>query len=126
MALDDRPDGTADSTAAPSAPHKDLYEVGEMPPMGHVPKQMYAWTIRRERHGEPDQSFRTEIVDVPELGTAVFLILSLRPSMRAWKRWMHRVPWSSCGCVPSWIGSLMPRRFAWTNSTTDSRTSYLV
>ncbi|MEM1417175.1 MAG: crotonyl-CoA carboxylase/reductase, partial [Myxococcota bacterium] len=31
------------------APEKDLYEVGEMPPMGFVPKQMYAWTIRRER-----------------------------------------------------------------------------
>ncbi|OWU70099.1 crotonyl-CoA reductase [Roseovarius sp. 22II1-1F6A] len=75
MALDDRPDGTADSTAAPSAPQKDLYEVGEMPPMGHVPKQMYAWTIRRERHGEPDQSFRTEIVDVPELGSSDVLVL---------------------------------------------------
>ena len=24
------------------APEKDLYEVGEMPPLGHVPKQMYA------------------------------------------------------------------------------------
>ncbi|MEO0580559.1 MAG: crotonyl-CoA carboxylase/reductase, partial [Pseudomonadota bacterium] len=27
---------------------KDLYEVGEIPPLGHVPKQMYAWTIRAE------------------------------------------------------------------------------
>ena len=36
------------------APEKDLYEVGEMPPLGYVPKQMYAWAIRRERHGEPD------------------------------------------------------------------------
>ncbi len=24
------------------APEKDLYEVGEMPPMGYVPKKMYA------------------------------------------------------------------------------------
>jgi len=30
------------------APKKDLYEVGEIPPMGHVPKQMYAWAIRRK------------------------------------------------------------------------------
>ncbi|MEQ3624419.1 MAG: crotonyl-CoA carboxylase/reductase [Celeribacter sp.] len=71
MALDDR----ADSTAAGNAPQKDLYEVGEMPPMGHVPKQMYAWTIRRERHGEPDQSFRSEVVDVPELGSSDVLVL---------------------------------------------------
>ncbi|PPD25011.1 MAG: crotonyl-CoA carboxylase/reductase, partial [Methylomonas sp.] len=25
---------------------KDLYEVGEIPPLGHVPKNMYAWAIR--------------------------------------------------------------------------------
>ena len=45
------------------APEKDLYEVGEIPPMGYVPKQMYAWTIRRERHGEPDKAFQVEVVD---------------------------------------------------------------
>ncbi|MDB4558935.1 crotonyl-CoA carboxylase/reductase [Amylibacter sp.] len=46
------------------APEKTLYEVGEIPPMGHVPEQMYAWTIRRERHGEPDKAFEVEVVDV--------------------------------------------------------------
>ncbi len=44
---------------------KDLYAIGEIPPLGHVPAQMYAWTIRRERHGEPEQSFQVEIVDTP-------------------------------------------------------------
>ena len=24
---------------------RDLYEIGEIPPMGHVPPNMYAWTI---------------------------------------------------------------------------------
>ena len=38
----------------PAQPVKDLYEIGEIPPLGHVPKNMYAWAIRRERHGEPD------------------------------------------------------------------------
>ena len=33
--------------AAYSAPEKDLYDVGEMPPLGYVPKSMYAWAIRR-------------------------------------------------------------------------------
>ena len=32
---------------------KDLYEIGEIPPLGHVPAKMYAWAIRRERHGPP-------------------------------------------------------------------------
>ena len=42
MALDHSP-----SIAAYEAPEKDLYAVGEMPPMGYVPKSMYAWAIRR-------------------------------------------------------------------------------
>ena len=46
------------------APEKDLYEVGEIPPMGFVPKQMYAWTIRRERHGNPTKAFKVEVVDI--------------------------------------------------------------
>ena len=57
------------------APQKDLYEVGEMPPMGHVPKQMYAWAIRRERHGDPDSAMLQEVVDVPELDSQDVLVL---------------------------------------------------
>ena len=47
------------------APEKDLYELGEIPPFGYVPKQMYAWAIRRERHGEPEKAFQVEVVDTP-------------------------------------------------------------
>ena len=54
---------------------KDLYEVGEIPPLGHVPKQMYAWAIRRERHGEPEQAMQVEVVDVPELDSHDVLVL---------------------------------------------------
>ena len=57
------------------APEKDLYELGEIPPMGYVPKQMYAWTIRRERHGTPDESFKVEVVDVPTLDAHEVLVL---------------------------------------------------
>lgn len=69
---------TADTTpaiAAYDAPKKDLYEVGQIPPMGHVPKQMYAWAIRRERHGEPDKSMLQEVVDTPEIDSHEVLIL---------------------------------------------------
>ncbi len=57
------------------APTKDLYELGEIPPLGHVPKQMYAWAIRRERHGEPEQSFQVEVVDTPELDSHEVLVM---------------------------------------------------
>ncbi len=61
MALDDAP--------------KDLYEIGEIPPLGHVPKQMYAWAIRRERHGEPDTAMQVEVVDTPVLDSHEVLVL---------------------------------------------------
>jgi crotonyl-CoA carboxylase/reductase len=54
---------------------KDLYEVGEVPPLGHVPKQMYAWAIRRERHGPPEDSMKIEVVDTPEVAPDEVLIL---------------------------------------------------
>jgi len=59
----------------PGTGKKDLYELGEIPPLGHVPKKMYAWTIRRERHGEPDKSFQVEVVDTPELDSHEVLIM---------------------------------------------------
>jgi len=57
------------------APEKDLYEVGEMPPLGYVPKHMYAWAIRRERHGEPETSFQQEVVDTWEIDSHEVLVL---------------------------------------------------
>src|SRR5271156_2347060 len=45
-----------------SAPNKNLYEIGEIPPLGHVPESMYAWVVRRDRHGPPEQSMQVEVV----------------------------------------------------------------
>ena len=61
--------------AASAAPVKDLYAMGEMPPLGHVPAKMHAWTIRRENHGEPDTAMRCEVVDVPKLDSHDVLVL---------------------------------------------------
>jgi crotonyl-CoA carboxylase/reductase len=57
------------------APVKDLYEVGEFPPLGHVPKRMHAWVIRRERHGKPDTAMQLEVVDTPKLDSHEVLVL---------------------------------------------------
>ncbi|MER6691937.1 hypothetical protein ABT329_23200, partial [Streptomyces minutiscleroticus] len=42
---------------------QDLYELGDAPEIGTVPKRMYASLIRRERYGQPVDAFRTEVVD---------------------------------------------------------------
>ncbi len=47
---------------------KELYDIGEMPPLGEVPAKMHAWLIRPERFGEPKDAFKLEVVDVPEIG----------------------------------------------------------
>ncbi|WP_339635720.1 crotonyl-CoA carboxylase/reductase [uncultured Sneathiella sp.] len=59
----------------PAGEIKDLYEVGEIPPLGHVPSKMYAWAIRRERHGEPESAMQVEVVDTPELDSHDVLVL---------------------------------------------------
>jgi len=51
-----------------------LYDIGESPPVGQVPERMHAWVIRRERYGEPLQSFQTEMIDVPEIGDGEVLV----------------------------------------------------
>ncbi|MEM9476657.1 MAG: crotonyl-CoA carboxylase/reductase [Pseudomonadota bacterium] len=70
MALD-----TKAPTMTYDAPVKDLYEMGEMPPLGHVPKQMYGWILRQERHGEPTEALKVEVVDTPKLDSHDVLVM---------------------------------------------------
>jgi crotonyl-CoA carboxylase/reductase len=44
---------------------KDLYQLGETPPLGEVPRHMLAQVIRQDRFGEPKQAFRSEEIDTP-------------------------------------------------------------
>ena len=53
---------------------KDIYAIGEIPPLGHVPKKMHAWVIRKDRHGNPLQSFVEEEFDIPEIGPSEVLV----------------------------------------------------
>jgi crotonyl-CoA carboxylase/reductase len=57
------------------APVKDLYAIGEIPPLGHLPAKMHAWTIRRERHGNPDTAMVQEVVDTPRPDSHEVIVL---------------------------------------------------
>jgi len=46
---------------------KELYDIGDAPPVGEVPPKMHAWLIRGERFGQPMQSFAKEVTDVPDI-----------------------------------------------------------
>ena len=53
---------------------KEIYEVGQVPPIGHVPKHMYAQVIRADRFGEPKHAFKVEKIAVPEIRTDEVLV----------------------------------------------------
>lgn len=52
----------------------ELYNIGEMPELGVVPSQMHAFVIRRERHGEPSEAMRPEVMPVPTLAPDEVLV----------------------------------------------------
>jgi crotonyl-CoA carboxylase/reductase len=47
---------------------KDVYALGDVPELGVVPAKMHAQLIRPERFGEPIDAFKTEEIEVPDIG----------------------------------------------------------
>jgi crotonyl-CoA carboxylase/reductase len=45
----------------------EIVPIGELPPLGVVPKKMHAQLIRPERYGEPKNAFQIEQIDIPEI-----------------------------------------------------------
>jgi len=61
------------SQALPST-GTSLYELGDVPELGHVPQKMLAQVIRAERFGEPRDAFKQEPLEVPSLGANEVLV----------------------------------------------------
>jgi crotonyl-CoA carboxylase/reductase len=70
---------------------KDIYEIGEIPPIGEVPDHMYAQVIRPERFGEPKDAFKIEKVATPkELRPNEALVLSMAAGINYNNVWAAR------------------------------------
>jgi crotonyl-CoA carboxylase/reductase len=93
---------------------KDLYEVGEIPPLGHVPKNMYAWAIRKERHGPPEQSMQLEVLPTWPLDSHDVLVFVMAAGVNYNGVWAglgtpvspidgHKNPYHICGSDASGI-----------------------
>ncbi|GIX43308.1 MAG: crotonyl-CoA carboxylase/reductase [Leptospiraceae bacterium] len=52
----------------------EIVPIGELPPVGVVPKKMYAQVIRAERFGDPIKAFQIEEIPVPEPGPREVLV----------------------------------------------------
>ena len=53
---------------------KQLYDLGDMPPLGEVPEKMHAFVVRQDRFGEPTKSWRREVIDTPKIGPKDVLV----------------------------------------------------
>ena len=53
---------------------KEIYELGDKPQLGTVPKKMHAFLVRQDRFGAPKDAWQREIINVPSLGPKDVLV----------------------------------------------------
>jgi crotonyl-CoA carboxylase/reductase len=69
---------------------KDLYEIGETPPIGHVPARMHAQVVRPDRYGQPRDAIRDEVIDVPAIGPNDALVMVMAAGVNFNNVWAAR------------------------------------
>jgi crotonyl-CoA carboxylase/reductase len=68
----------------------DVYDIGELPPVGEVPPRMHAMLVRPDRFGDPTQAIVDEVIDVPELGPRDVLVATMAAGVNfnnVWAAW---------------------------------------
>jgi crotonyl-CoA carboxylase/reductase len=68
----------------------DVYDIGQLPPIGEVPPKMHAMLVRPDRLGEPRGSIRDEVIDVPELGPRDVLVATMAAGVNFNNVWAAR------------------------------------
>jgi len=69
---------------------KDIYAIGEIPPIGEIPKRMFAHVIRPERFGEPEKAFQIEEVEIPRPSAGETLVLVMAAGINYNNVWAAR------------------------------------
>lgn len=68
----------------------ELVSIGSLPPLGEVPKRMFAQTIRSNRLGDPVTAFKIEEIDVPAPGEGEVLIAVMAAGLNFNNVWAAR------------------------------------
>jgi len=57
---------------------KQIYEIGEFPPLGELPPKMYAWVVRNERLGVPEKAMQIEQMPTqkPKHGEVAVMVMA--------------------------------------------------
>ena len=53
---------------------KEIYDLGDQPPLGEVPSKMHAFMVRQDRFGKPVDAWKSEVIGVPEIGAKDVLV----------------------------------------------------
>ena len=69
---------------------KDLFDIGEIPEIGTVPARMHAQVVRPEGFGEPRDSIKDEVIDVPEIGPNEALVMVMAAGVNFNNVWAAR------------------------------------
>jgi len=68
----------------------DVYDIGEVPPLGEVPPRMHGMLVRPDRFGDPTVAIRDEVLDVPELGAHDVLVATMAAGVNFNNVWAAR------------------------------------
>ena len=77
---------------------KKIYEIGEIPNLGEVPEEMYAWVIREDRLGLPEKAMQIEKMPVQKPGRDEVLVMVMAVGIN------YNNVWASQGIPISVIG----------------------
>ena len=78
---------------------KQLYDLGEKPPLGEVPEKMHAWLIRPERFGKPTEAFQKEVVNTPSIADDEVLVYVMAAGIN------YNNVWAALGIPVNVIGA---------------------
>jgi len=69
---------------------KDVYDIGELPPLGEVPPRMHGMLVRPDRLGDPSDAIRDEVIDVPQVGPHDVLVATMAAGVNFNNVWAAR------------------------------------
>jgi len=70
--------------------NKNITEIGTVPPLGEVPKKMFAQVVRQDRFGDPRTAFQTEEIDIPAIKSHEVLIATMAAGINFNNVWAAR------------------------------------
>ncbi|MEE2773427.1 MAG: crotonyl-CoA carboxylase/reductase [Pseudomonadota bacterium] len=69
---------------------EELYDLGDKPPLGQLPKKMHAFLVRQDRFGEPKDAWKREVIDVPSIGPKDVLVYVMATGINYNNVWAAR------------------------------------